>query len=83
MNVPLKRQDQEWLEAQVASGRFASLAEAVETAVAKLKSDDVTDDAWAKPFVDDALAALERGEGTPWKKGAALRTIKTSRTSSA
>lgn len=83
MNVSLKRQDQEWLEAQVAAGRFTSVAEAVASALAKLKSDDRIDDQWAKPLVDDALTALDRGERTLWTKGVALRTIKASRTGGA
>jgi antitoxin ParD1/3/4 len=82
MNVPLKRQDEEWLEQQVATGRFSSVAEAVAAAVAKLKSDDAIDDQWAKPLIDEALAALDRGERTPWQKGDALNAIKATRAGS-
>ncbi len=83
MNVPLKRQDEEWLESQVATGRFSSVAEAVAAAVAKLKSDDAIDDQWAKPLIDEALAALDRGERSRWQKGDVLKTIKATRAGSA
>ena len=55
------------------------MAEAVETAVAKLKSDDAVDDQWAKPLIDEAISALNRAEGTPWTKGAALGAVKAKR----
>jgi antitoxin ParD1/3/4 len=83
MNVPLKRQDEEWLESQVATGRFSSVAEAVAAAVAKLKSDDAIDDQWAKPLIDEALAALDRGERSVWEKGDAVKAIKATRAGSA
>ncbi len=79
MNVPLKNQVEEWLAAQVAAGRFTSVAEAVAMAVAKLKSEDAIDDLWAQPLVNEALVALDRGEGTPLEKGAALKASKLSR----
>ena len=83
MNIPLPRAQIEWLEAQVAAGRFASLEEAVASAVARLQAHDTIDDAWAKPLVDEALEALDRGEGTPWRKGAVLESIKARRASGA
>ena len=75
MNIPLKPKQGHWLEAQVAAGRFSSVAEAVEAAVARLQVQDSVDDAWAKPFIDEAIAALDRGEGKPWVEGEALREI--------
>jgi antitoxin ParD1/3/4 len=79
MNVPIAQSKADWLKAQVAAGRFASLTEAVEAAVARLQADDSIDDRWAKPLIDEALAALDRGEGTPWRKGEALARIKAGR----
>jgi hypothetical protein len=34
-------------------------------------------DARVKPLIDETLASLDRGEGTPWRKGEALERIKT------
>jgi antitoxin ParD1/3/4 len=79
MNIPLPPDQEDWLKAQVAAGRFASLEEAVASAVAGLQAQEALDDTWAKPLIDDALAALDRGEGTPWRKGEALEKIKASR----
>ena len=76
MNVPLRPDHEDWLKAQVASGRFQSLEEALASAVAGLRAQDIADDTWAKPLVEEALAALDRGEGTPWRKGQALEKIK-------
>jgi Arc/MetJ-type ribon-helix-helix transcriptional regulator len=79
MNIPLPPDQEEWLKAQVARGRFSSLAEAVASAVAGLRAQDAINDAWVKPLTDEALAALDRGEGTPWRKGEALERIKARR----
>jgi antitoxin ParD1/3/4 len=76
MNIPLPPDQEDWLKAQVAAGRFASLEEAIASAVAGLQAQEALDDTWAKPLIDDALEALDRGEGTPWRKGEALEKIK-------
>ena len=81
MNIPLPPDQEDWLKAQVAAGRFASLEEAVASAVAGLQAQEAFDDTWAKPLIDDALQALDRGEGTPWRKGEVLQKIKASRRS--
>src|SRR5262245_17836532 len=78
MNVPLRADHEDWLKAQVASGRFQSLEEALASAVAGLRAQDIADDTWAKSLVEEALAALDRGEGTPWRKAEALEKIKAS-----
>jgi antitoxin ParD1/3/4 len=79
MNVPVPTDQEEWLKAQVAAGRFASLEEAIATAVAGLRAQEAIDDNWVKPLIDEALDALDRGEGTPWRKGEALDKIKARR----
>jgi Arc/MetJ-type ribon-helix-helix transcriptional regulator len=79
MNIPLPPDQEDWLKAQVAAGRFASLEEAIASAVAGLQAQEALDDTWAKPLIDDALEALDRGEGTPWRKGEALEKIKARR----
>jgi Arc/MetJ-type ribon-helix-helix transcriptional regulator len=79
MNMQLKKSQQDWLDAQVASGRFATIDEALDAAVARLQADEITVDAWAQPFIDLAIKALDQGEGTPWHKGEALKKIKAGR----
>jgi antitoxin ParD1/3/4 len=65
MEITLTAEQEAWLKARVASGDFASIEEAacqlIEERIAEreLLSDDL---AWAKPFVEEGLAALERGE---------------------
>ena len=62
--IQLTKEQEEWLRAQVAEGRFSSLDEAVAEAIDFLKSSD-DDLAWAKPLVDEGLAELDRGEALP------------------
>ncbi len=76
MNIPLRPDQEDWLKAQVASGRFQTVEEAIASAVAGLRAQEVADDTWVKPLVEEALQALDRGEGTPWRKGEALEKIK-------
>ena len=49
MNIPLPPDQEDWLKAQVAAGRFASLEEAIASAVAGLQAQEAFDDTWAKP----------------------------------
>ena len=68
MNIRLKPDTEEWLESQVAEGRFESIEEAVEMLIvddrlqAKLNEADLS---WAKPYIDEGIAALERGDVIP------------------
>ena len=62
MNVTLPSEQVKWLEARVAAGEFSSIDEAVTLAVAELIALHNDDLAWAKPYVDKALAQVERGE---------------------
>ena len=82
MNIALEKAQQDWIDAQVAAGRFTSQHEAIALAVARLQADEATgDDTWVRPLIEDGLAALDRGEGTPWRKGEALDMIKARRSS--
>lgn len=82
MNVSLPPDQLEWLEAQVAAGRFASIDEALVAAVADLMAIQGDDLAWTKPYVDEARASVARGNvssgeeffGRLDKKLAALRS---------
>jgi antitoxin ParD1/3/4 len=65
MTITLKPEQQEWLAAHVKRGDFPSIEEAarqlIDERIAErdLESDDL---AWAKPYVDEALAEVERGD---------------------
>lgn len=65
MTITLHPEQQAWLESRVASGDFASVEDAARQLIddriaeLELEADDL---AWAKPYVDEAIAAVERGE---------------------
>lgn len=66
MNIALKPDQLTWLEAEVSAGTFASIEDAVRLAVAGLMDTTEDDDlTWTKPLVDEARAAIARGEGIP------------------
>jgi antitoxin ParD1/3/4 len=66
MVITLTPEQEAWLQAHVATGDFASVEEAarqlIDNAIAEFVIDDDDDMAWAKPLVDEGLAALERGD---------------------
>jgi antitoxin ParD1/3/4 len=64
MNITLPREQQEWLEAQVRAGAYESIDEAVASIVAEYRQLGLGPDGldWAKPLVDEARAAIERGD---------------------
>ena len=64
MQVHLSREQEAWLRAQVAAGRFSTLDEAVAQAIDILKNEE-DDLAWAKPHVGEGLAELDAGQGIP------------------
>jgi antitoxin ParD1/3/4 len=66
MEIGLTPEQEAWLQAQVATGDFASLEEAVRQLLGERiaertveRSDDLE---WAKPDVNEARIAVERGE---------------------
>ena len=66
MTITLRPEQEAWIKAHVATGDFASIEEAarqlIDDRIAELAHDASDDMAWAKPYVDEGLAALERGE---------------------
>lgn len=66
MTITLTPRQEAWLAAHVASGDYASLEEAarrlIDDRIAELESDPDDDMEWAKPLVDEARAAAERGD---------------------
>jgi antitoxin ParD1/3/4 len=66
MIISLTPEQQAWLNAHVARGDFSSVEEAVrqliDERIAERAAEESDDLAWAKPLVDEALAAAARGE---------------------
>jgi Arc/MetJ-type ribon-helix-helix transcriptional regulator len=65
MPLQLKPEQVQWLEQQVAAGRFESIEDAVQLAVADMMSSEASDLTWAKPLLEKARHSLARGEGIP------------------
>jgi len=65
MSITLTPEQETWIKAHVANGDFASVEEAarqlIDDRIAELADDEDDDLAWAKPWVEEAVAALERG----------------------
>lgn len=65
MAITLTPDQEAWLKAHVATGDFPSIEEAARQLIderiveRELEKDDL---AWAKPLVEEGLAAVERGE---------------------
>ncbi len=74
MTITLTPEQQDWIDAHVARGDYASAEEAtrvlLDDAIARrtLADDDL---GWAKPLVDEALAEVERGETISWEDSCA------------
>lgn len=66
MTISLTPEQQAWLSAHVARGDFASVEEAarqlIDERIAERALEEGDDLAWAKPYVDEALAAVARGD---------------------
>ena len=62
MNIILPPAQQQWLEAQIAKGEFASAEDAVQQMIAERMAIEADDFAWAKPYVDEARTAVANGE---------------------
>ena len=66
MTITLNPEQEAWLETLVASGDYASVEAAarqlLDEQIAERALDEGDDLAWAKPYVDEALAEVARGE---------------------
>ena len=66
MTITLNPDQEAWLKARVARGDFASVEDAarqlIDERIAERAVEESDDMAWARPFVDEALAEIERGE---------------------
>jgi antitoxin ParD1/3/4 len=66
MTITLRPEQLSWIKAHVVAGDFTSVEEAarqlIDDRIAELAIDADDDLAWAKPYVDEARAAVARGE---------------------
>jgi antitoxin ParD1/3/4 len=65
MAITLTPEQEAWCKTHVASGDFASVEEAARQLIdERIAERDIEGDdmAWAKPYVDEALAEVARGE---------------------
>lgn len=66
MSITLTPEQQDWLNAHVARGDFASIDDAVrqliDERIAERMAEESDDLAWAKSYVDEALAEIARGD---------------------
>jgi antitoxin ParD1/3/4 len=66
MSITLTAEQETWLRAHVASGDFASVEDAarqlIDERIAERAAEEADDLGWAKPYVDEARAAVARGE---------------------
>ena len=65
MTVTLSAHLEDWIAARVAVGEFASVEEGVRRLIEERiveRSFEPRDDDWAQPYLDEGLAAFERGD---------------------
>lgn len=62
MKIDLTPEQETWLTAHVASGDFESMADAIRSLIDERIAEEDDDLAWAKPLVEEAERAIERGE---------------------
>jgi len=66
MSITLTPEQLAWLRAHVERGDFASIEDAVrqliDERIAEIAAEESDDLAWARPYVDEALADVARGD---------------------
>jgi antitoxin ParD1/3/4 len=66
MTITLTPDQEAWLETRVASGDFTSVEAAarqlIDERIAERALEEGDDLGWAKPYIDEALAEIARGE---------------------
>jgi antitoxin ParD1/3/4 len=80
ISFSLTPEQQAWLDAHVARGDFKSVEEAaqrmIEERIAELEATENDGLAWAKPYVDEAIASVEKGEGLTLEEHRARNTAR-------
>jgi antitoxin ParD1/3/4 len=64
MPITLTPDQEAWLSTHVASGAFPSIEEAARHLIDERAAEETDDLAWAKPYVEEARAAVARGRRT-------------------
>ena len=62
MEIKLKPQQEAWLKAHVADGAYESVEDAVRQLLDERIAEEQDDLDWAKPYLDEGRAELDRGE---------------------
>jgi antitoxin ParD1/3/4 len=62
MTISLTPEQHAWLKAHVERGEFRSIDEAARQLIAERMAEEGDDLAWAKPYVDEALAEVAAGK---------------------
>jgi antitoxin ParD1/3/4 len=62
MKITLPPEQEQWPKQQIDQGVFTSVEDAVRKLIAERMTFEADDFAWAKPYVDEARAALARGD---------------------
>jgi antitoxin ParD1/3/4 len=62
MTISLTPEQQAWLKAHVERGEFRSIDEAARQLIDERMAEEADDLAWAKPYVDEALADVAAGK---------------------
>lgn len=70
MKIELTPKQEAYLRGLVKSGAYDSVEDAVDDILTPSE-----DDAWMKPFVDDALADIDSGRTAPWDVGELRREL--------
>ena len=64
MDIILSAEQERWLKKRIANGEFHSVDDAIRQLIADRMITDDDDMAWAKPLVDEARAAVARGDAS-------------------
>ena len=62
MNIAFPVEQEQWLKKRIASGEFQSPDDAVRQLIAERMIVEDNDMAWAQPLVEEARAAIARGD---------------------
>src|SRR5690242_10313232 len=65
MQITLSAEQERWLRKRVANGEFHSVDDAIRQLISDRIIMDGDDMTWAKPLVDEARAAIARGDAFP------------------
>jgi antitoxin ParD1/3/4 len=66
MTISLTAEQQAWIDARIKRGEFTSTEDAarqlIEERISERDLEEIDDMLWARPYVDEALEAVKRGE---------------------